>query len=338
MISKFRIKELVFGQGFWPKSSKEGASTYTSMLFVAGIALILSGSSSIQTGWPFCWFGMGFVLVGFAYAQYGAGIFGKRLDGGRFWLNRLILCPFLWLNYAMWYLRHRLLSREDICNEVAPGIWLGRRPLDGELPASVTTVVDLTAEFSATNQARKLNYLCVPTLDGCAPDFEEFRQLMSNLSSSCEPVYLHCAAGHGRSATVAVALLVARGLAKDLNEAERIVKSRRPLVSIKNPQRELLRKWFEARNQANAGATETLSQHKQQHIRTFVDMMKRALVAVGRLFFLISVVLVGAILAIAIPFKFYSDYQKNPESTIFGLAASLGMAFLSYWVTSRHGD
>ncbi len=178
------------------------------MLFIAGVALILSGSSAIQTGWPFCWCGMGFILVGLAYARFGVSVFGKRLDGGRFWLNRLILCPFLLLNYVMWHLRHRVFSREDMCNEVVAGIWLGRRPLDGELPANVTTVVDLTAEFSATTHARKLKYFCVPTLDGCAPHDEEFRQLMSNLSASCEPVYIHCAAGHGRSAAVAVALLV----------------------------------------------------------------------------------------------------------------------------------
>jgi len=231
---------------------KEGEQNYTLMLLVAGVALILSGSSAIERGWLLVWFGIGCILVGLAYVRFGAEIFGKRADGGRSWLNRLILCPFLLLNYVLWHLHHRVLRQEDVFNEVAPGIWLGRRPLEGELPPQVTTVVDLTAEFSATVQARKLNYVCVPTLDGCAPSDEDFSKLIAKLCASSEPVYIHCAAGHGRSAAVAVSLLVGRGFAKDLAEAETIVKAKRPLISIKQPQRELLHRWFAATQRSSA--------------------------------------------------------------------------------------
>ncbi len=230
-----------------PLELNEREPNYTLMLLVTGGALVLSGSTALNTGWILCWYGVGSILVGLGYARFGAGIFGKKIDGGRLWLNRIILFPFLVLNAAVWHFRHRLLSREDICNEVSPGIWLGRRTIDGELPANITTVVDLTAEFSATPQVRKLNYICVPTLDGYAPNDEQFENLMRDLSSNCETVYIHCAAGHGRSAAVAVALLVARGLASDLTEAERIVKAKRPGISIKKPQRQLLHRWFEAR-------------------------------------------------------------------------------------------
>jgi protein-tyrosine phosphatase len=88
-------------------------------------------------------------------------------------------------------------------------------------------------QFSATAQVRKLNYICVPTLDGYAPGDEDFGKLISKLSASSEEVYIHCAAGHGRSAAIAVALLVGRGLASDLTEAETTVKAKRPLISIK---------------------------------------------------------------------------------------------------------
>lgn len=225
---------------------------YVAMLFVAGCSLILSGSKAVNPGWILCWCGVGFILVGLAYTRFGAGVFGKRLDGDRSWLNRIVLFPYLILIVVMWHLRHRVLSREETCNQVSPGIWLGRRPLDGELPSGITTVVDLTAEFSATPQARKLKYMCVPTLDGCAPQDEDFYKLINALSLSREAVYIHCAAGHGRSAAVAVALLVARGLANDLNEAEGIVKNARPRISLSKPQRELLNRWFKNWHQANA--------------------------------------------------------------------------------------
>lgn len=225
---------------------KEGDQNYTLMLFVSGMALMISGSSAIDSGWPLVWFGFGCVLVGAGYWRLGPGLFGKQLDGDRSWLNRIILFPYLLVNVVLWHLRHRVLSKEDTCNEIAPGIWLGRRPIDGEMPDGIKTVVDLTCEFSATPQARKLNYICVPTLDGLAPPDKDFDQLMHNLAASNDPIYIHCAAGHGRSAAIVVGLLVAKGVSKDLAEAERLVKAKRPKVSIKLPQRQMLNRWFAA--------------------------------------------------------------------------------------------
>ncbi len=223
---------------------KEGEQNYTYMLLLAGFALILSGSSAIETGWLICWAGLGFVLVGLSYMRFGVGVFGKQPDGGRAWFNRIILFPYLILNVTMWHLRHRVLSKEDSCNEISPGIWLGRRPIDGEIPDGIITIVDLAAEFSATPQARKLNYICLPALDGRAPDDARFFKLMSELSDSSEPLYIHCAAGHGRSAAVAVGVMLARGLAAGIDEAEEIVQKKRPKISIKKPQREQLERWL----------------------------------------------------------------------------------------------
>ncbi len=227
-----------------------GERFYIQLLFVVGITQIMCGLTSMNSGWVLVWSGIGFVIVGAAYAKFGPKVFGKKLDGDRSWLNRIILFPFLVLNVTMWHLRHRLLSREDVCNEIAPGVWLGRRPLDSELPNDVRTVVDLTAEFSATPRARKLNYICVPTLDGLAPDDRAFSQLMQRLGSCDDSVYIHCAAGHGRSAAVAAAYLVSRGLAKDLCEAEAIIKAKRPRIEINKPQRDLIDRWFAARENA----------------------------------------------------------------------------------------
>lgn len=225
---------------------KEGDPNYTLMLLVAGFVQIWSGLTDIASGWVICWCGVGFILVALAYIRIDESIFGKRPDGDRAWSSRIVLFPFLVLNVILWHLRHRILSKEDTCNEIAPGIWLGRRPIDGELPPDVTLVVDLTAEFSATPDARKLNYLCVPTLDGCAPRFNAFSELMNRLTSSNENMYIHCAAGHGRSAMVAAAMLIARGLASDVDGAEAILIEKRPRVSIKKPQREMLQHWLSA--------------------------------------------------------------------------------------------
>jgi protein-tyrosine phosphatase len=46
------------------------------------------------------------------------------------------------------------------------------------------------------------------------------------------PVYVHCAQGHGRSATFAAAWLLAAGSAKDARDAVEKLRSKRPLVRL----------------------------------------------------------------------------------------------------------
>ena len=56
------------------------------------------------------------------------------------------------------------------------------------------------------------------------------------------PIYVHCAAGHGRSATLAAAVLVERGSAPDMLAAERMMKGARPTVRLSSEQRRLARR------------------------------------------------------------------------------------------------
>jgi protein-tyrosine phosphatase len=104
-------------------------------------------------------------------------------------------------------------------------------------------VVDLTAEFFAARGVRSgRDYLALPTLDGTAPDEVRFRTLLASLADHPGPVYIHCAAGYGRSALLAAALLLARGLAADARQAEARLREVRPGVRLKPPQRRLLRR------------------------------------------------------------------------------------------------
>jgi protein-tyrosine phosphatase len=54
------------------------------------------------------------------------------------------------------------------------------------------------------------------------------------------PVYVHCALGHGRSATVVVAYLVATGRAATVQEGLASLRSKRPGVSLLAPQLDVL--------------------------------------------------------------------------------------------------
>jgi protein-tyrosine phosphatase len=195
--------------------------------------------------WLLLWPALSFAFLAAAYAGLGHHIFGKRPNGRLAWWALLLLLPVLLLLWSLWHLQ-RLMSREATCNEVAPGVWLGRRAFVHELPSGVVLVVDLTAEFpcSLPIDARR-DYLALPTLDAGVPDEAAFRAVLARVATTAGPVYLHCAQGHGRSAMLAAALLLQRGLATDVRQAEALLRKARPGVRLKPIQRRWLRRWFD---------------------------------------------------------------------------------------------
>jgi protein-tyrosine phosphatase len=203
---------------------------------ITGLAVLI-GDAGLALLWP----GFSFFLVSTAYLTRRPALLGKRADGTLAGWAFLLLWPYLLLTWAIWH-AERLVSREDSANEVAPGLWVGRRPFVHELPAGIQWVVDLTAEFPATAAVRRhAGYLCVPTLDGAAPEAGALLALLQRLRVE-EGVYVHCASGHGRSAMIAAALLLERGLATGVGEAEAALRRRRPGIRLNAVQRELLQR------------------------------------------------------------------------------------------------
>ncbi|QIZ69587.1 dual specificity protein phosphatase family protein [Oxynema aestuarii] len=207
-------------------------------LFFTTLAVSLQG-----WGWLFLWPAVSFWLVAAAYAGLGYRVFGKQ-DNGRLaiWALMLML-PYLLVRWGIWHLEHRIL-KEDCYNEVAPGIFLGRRAFARELPQDINLIVDLTAEFPVLKEVIEgKSYVCLPTLDASVPSEAEFQKLVEQLVDWEGNIYLHCAIGHGRSATVAGALLIARGLADNAREAEEMLKTARPWVNLSQSQKGLLQQF-----------------------------------------------------------------------------------------------
>jgi protein-tyrosine phosphatase len=186
------------------------------------------------------WPAAAFVGVGIAYLVRYHGVLGKRRDGTLSPLPFLLFLPYFLLAWGIWH-GLRLFGREPAFHEVAPGVWVGRRPYARELPENVRVVVDMTAEFPVHGPAiASRRYLALPTLDASVPSVVAFRELLAQLAGE-EAIYIHCAAGHGRSATLAAALLVERRLAETWEHAERSMRERRPGIRINRTQRRFLR-------------------------------------------------------------------------------------------------
>jgi len=184
-------------------------------------------------------------LLGAAAAWMGGGprLFGKRADG--------TMPLWAWGLHASWYTLALVAfygrlwwSREPACDEVAAGVWVGRRLLGREqrfLPDPGAAVLDMTAEFPAT--VRGGAYRCLPVLDVTAPTAEQLRAAADWIAAQRadgRAVYVHCAMGHGRSATAVAAWMMRQEPGLTVEAAEARMKERRPGVRLSGPQRRAL--------------------------------------------------------------------------------------------------
>jgi predicted protein tyrosine phosphatase len=203
--------------------------------YLAAVAVTVGGPA-----WPLVWPAGAFAVVAAGYLGAGPAVFGKRPDGTLRPVHVVVLLPYLLLAWGVWHL-HRRLSGGPAWHRIAPGLLLGRRPLPHELPADVAVVVDLAAEFPEPAGVRAgREYHALPTLDGFPSHPERFRELVRRIAAETRSVYVHCANGHGRSAAFAAAVLLARGLAADADDAVRQVRAARPGARPKRRQVRLL--------------------------------------------------------------------------------------------------
>lgn len=149
------------------------------------------------------WLGVSLFTMGVAYVVRSASLMGKRRDGSFHPVGLLLHAPFLLVAWLGWQLRRR--RSEPAWNEVAPGIFVGRMSSPRELPPGSPWVIDLTCELLPPRRLRGERYRCLPTLDGTAPDRDPFWALVHEVVALEAPLFIHCAAGHGRSATLAAA-------------------------------------------------------------------------------------------------------------------------------------
>lgn len=168
-------------------------------------------------------------------------IFGKRNDGTRAWWSTLLLLPFLGPVWAYWHIRRPRLQ-EAPWHELLPDLVIGRRLLDREFDLEVDHIVDLTCEYTEDPKQRSHpGYLCLPIVDGAAPPVAVLQQYVERLQQLEGRIYLHCAEGHGRTGTVAAALLLARGAATDVDDALGQISSARPKAQLYAGQLRVLR-------------------------------------------------------------------------------------------------
>ncbi|MBM3786162.1 MAG: phosphatase PAP2/dual specificity phosphatase family protein [Acidobacteria bacterium] len=170
---------------YWPHAAAYGL---VSVLFLWG---------AFSFAWILLWPAFSFSIVAAAYA--GAGPFALRKRNGR-------------MPWWMW--PYEVAARanawawtrgKQAWSEIDDGIWVGRTPNSSER-GRFATIVDLTAEMPVREA------ISIPVLDLTPVPTGALREGVEAASSARRPVLICCALGYARSAAVASAWWISKGM------------------------------------------------------------------------------------------------------------------------------
>lgn len=198
---------------------------------------------------PCVWFTTSLALASAAYAWIGPGILGKRPDGEIPLWSLFLNGPFLVLGLASMRVFH-IHAPEVRWSEVAPGLVLGRRPSSLEIAPfrelGITAILDLCAELPATRaRTGREGYLSLPVLDYASPTAAQIDEAVRFIEQHRPNgrVFVHCALGRSRSATIITAWKIATGASEPLDALEQAIRSDHPPVNLMPSQRLVLEDW-----------------------------------------------------------------------------------------------
>ena len=220
------------------------------LVFLAFAAVCVFAATQTAC-WPLqigaLWCAVAFGGVGLAYGFTGPRAFGKRPDGTLPLWSRIIYAPYFALN-ALSLAGFRRSSRENDCDEIAPNLILGCRLNQSDRAEiehlNICSVFDVTSEFGEIALLRQLNYRVGPLLDTHAPALDELRAGARWIGDAAKigPVYVHCALGHGRSATFVAAALLQSGHAENAEAAVEMIRRKRPHIGLSDAQLKVLQR------------------------------------------------------------------------------------------------
>jgi membrane-associated phospholipid phosphatase len=180
-------------------------------------------------GWLLLWPALSLAVLAAGY--FGAGSWIYRKSGGRLSPGaRIMLWPAL-LGQRLSLIYYR--RRSGAWDAMTDRLWIGRLLSGAEataaVKAGVSTVVDLTGEFSEARAFRAAAYHSLPILDLTAPSMELLDEAVRVIGRGVRRgiVYVHCKAGYSRTAAVVGAYLLASGAAVSAEQAMAMVRAAR---------------------------------------------------------------------------------------------------------------
>jgi protein-tyrosine phosphatase len=194
------------------------------------------------------WIAANALTISWAYFTSSPGVYGKKQDGSLQWPVALWMASWLLFGRVIWHLQN-IVSRTPLYSEIVPDLFVGRLCGYQSLPRDVSVVVDLTAEFPTPRSMREnVLTICLPTLDGCPPDWKKCQQVFELISNQPGRIYVCCANGHGRSVTFVAAWLGLQGKCHSAPDAVKLIQTVRPSAAPNRDQISFLNNVFQTMN------------------------------------------------------------------------------------------
>lgn len=181
------------------------------------------------------------------FEKSSTGLLGKRADGRIDTLRFGLFWPYhagLRMKLGM----QRLLSSEPVWNQITSDYFIGGWPNSKKNtpPLCNLAILDVTCELPL--QVEASGYLMIPVWDTHAPSSIQIeigvRWALKQEREEKRCILIHCAHGHGRSACMMAAILIAKGLVGTVEEAEAMMKKERPRVRLNPRQKEAVEMWL----------------------------------------------------------------------------------------------
>ncbi|WP_392552759.1 phosphatase PAP2/dual specificity phosphatase family protein [Orbus wheelerorum] len=213
------------------------ALVYVICTIVSIVMIIMIGANAIWL----LWLALSLAITALNYSFIGARGFQKQQNGHFTFVVGSLLLPYrliMWLNSRLW------TWHDDKFNRISHNLYLGRIPGRNTLKNNhFNTIIDLCAELSMP--LYNGNYTLIPVLDMTTPSLDDCQKGVDAINKGMMTgnVLVCCALGYSRSATIILAWLLSNGIAKQLDDAIKILKKARPHSVINDRQLEVLTQW-----------------------------------------------------------------------------------------------
>ncbi|MFT0213198.1 phosphatase PAP2/dual specificity phosphatase family protein [Pseudomonas sp. F1_0610] len=212
------------GRWCWQKASK------TSVLI--GLSYLTLGLLLLFLIWlPYAkwliWPATSCIIIAFGYFGAGASVFQKTHNGQQSLSAQILLLPY---HIVARLTRSYYSQKQDAINKVSSGLYLGSYPQQGQFVG----VLDLCAEYAASDKVTTTYYRTVPMLDLLAPSVEQLDQAVNALAELHHQgdTLVHCALGLSRSAVVVAAYLWQQDKTQSMDALIQQLKSKRANVLL----------------------------------------------------------------------------------------------------------
>jgi protein-tyrosine phosphatase len=202
---------------------------------VGSLVTLVCASLALPWTGVLVWPSAALFIVMTAYYGRGPGVF-RKTEGRLPFAVRFVFGPVL-LGHQLslrWYRR-----RCRAWDPATPGVWIGRLLTDSEaagaIAKGVTSVLDLTSEFSEARPFLGIHYRNLPILDLTAPTANQLREAVDFITSGVRTgtIYVHCKIGYSRSVAVVGAYLLDSGKVQTAEEAIKWLRQARPSVVVR---------------------------------------------------------------------------------------------------------